>query len=721
MGFGAIRSILRPLSRTLVSRVAASCSSAPLIPAAKPELCSFLGGSRLPWIPMANHFHSLSLTDTRLPKRRPMAHPKKKRFKLKPPGPYAYVQYTPGEPIASNNPNKGSVKRRNAKKRIGQRRAFILSEKKKRQGLVQEAKRKKRIKEVERKMAKVARERAWEERLAELQRLEEEKKKSIIMTTSLVREKKIKTNGIWLNVAEKGDEGRPLVLLLHGFPETWFSWRHQIDYLSSHGYHVVAPDLRGYGDSEFLPSHESYTVSHLVADVIGWSLCLFRPDRVKGFISLSVPYSPRDPNLKPSEFSKTFGDGLYITQFQKPGRAEAAFAKHDCKTVMKKFLLTTRTDFMVAPPGTEIIDDLVIPSEIPEWITEEEIQVYADKFQKSGFTGPLNYYRAMDLNWEILAPWEGSKILVPTKFIAGGRDIGAKETMEYVKGEMFKSIVPNVEVVVIEDGHHFIQQEKAKHVSEEILSFFNKLRTTEFEIEAFGVWARKMDPDAVKSTLSNLAFGNVLAAAARDYKKEVLANEKAQSSNPVNEEVDLDELMDDPELEKLHADRIAALKREVEKREAFKRQGHGEYREVSEGDFLGEVTRSQKVICHFYHKEFYRCKIMDKHLKSLAPRHVDTKFIRVDAENAPFFVTKLAIKTLPCVLLFSKGVAIDRLVGFQDLGTKDDFTTTKLENVLIKKGMLSKKKKEEDDEDAEYQESVRRSVRSSENLDSDSD
>ena len=158
------------------------------------------------------------------------------------------------------------------------------------------------------------------------------------MTTSLVREKKIKTNGIWLNVAEKGDEGRPLVLLLHGFPETWFSWRHQIDYLSSHGYHVVAPDLRGYGDSEFLPSHESYTVSHLVADVIGlldhygtaqafvaghdwgsvigWSLCLFRPDRVKGFISLSVPYSPRDPNLKPSEFSKTFGDGLYITQFQ---------------------------------------------------------------------------------------------------------------------------------------------------------------------------------------------------------------------------------------------------------------------------------------------------------------------------------------------------------------------------------------------------------------------
>uniref|UniRef100_M4FCQ7 soluble epoxide hydrolase n=1 Tax=Brassica campestris TaxID=3711 RepID=M4FCQ7_BRACM len=322
--------------------------------------------------------------------------------------------------------------------------------------------------------------------------------------TSEVREKKIKTNGIWLNVAEKGDEGEPLVLLLHGFPETWFSWRHQIDFLSSHGYHVVAPDLRGYADSDSPPTHESYTVSHLVADVIGlldhygtaqafvaghdwgaiigWSLCLFRPDRVKGFVSLSVPYSPRDPNLKPSDLFKSFGDGLYITQFQEPGRAEAAFAKHDCLTVMKKFLLTTRSDFWVAPPNTEIIDDLEVPSTLPDWITEEEIQVYADKFQKSGFTGPLNYYRAMDLKLqelEILAPWQGYKIVIPTKFIAGDKDIGnegANGTIKYVKGEMFKSIVPNLEVVVIEDGHHFIQQEKSERVSQEILSFFNKLR-----------------------------------------------------------------------------------------------------------------------------------------------------------------------------------------------------------------------------------------------------
>ncbi|KAK9134344.1 hypothetical protein Syun_013674 [Stephania yunnanensis] len=249
-----------------------------------------------------------------------------------------------------------------------------------------------------------------------------------------------------------------------------------------------------------------------------------------------------------------------------------------------------------------------------------------------------------------------------------------------------------------------------------------------------------MDPEAFRSKMSGLAFGNVMAAAARDYQKatlvvqELLAQEKAQTSANANQEVDLDELMDDPELEKLHADRIAALKarnfKEVEKREALKRQGHGEYREISEGDFLGEVTGSEKVICHFYHKEFYRCKIMDKHLKSLAPRHVDAKFIKLDAENAPFFVAKLGIKTLPCVILFSerlkldfccrKGIAGDRLVGFQDLGGKDDFAIKTLENFLIKKGIIDEQKNDEDDDDVEDN-SRGRSVRSSVNYGSDSD
>lgn len=228
-----------------------------------------------------------------------------------------------------------------------------------------------------------------------------------------------------------------------------------------------------------------------------------------------------------------------------------------------------------------------------------------------------------------------------------------------------------------------------------------------------------MDPNSVKSTFSNLAFGNVLAAAARDYKKELLTEEKAQASASADQEVDLDELMDDPELEKLHADRIAALKKEAEKRQELKRHGHGEYREITEAEFLGEVTGSVNVICHFYHREFYRCKIVDKHLKSLTPKYMDTKFIKLDAENAPFFVAKLGIKTLPCMILFRNGIAGDRIIGFQDLGGKDDFSTKTLETLLLKKGIIKEKKEEEDEDD--YHETKNRTVRSSVNDDSDSE
>ncbi|TXG59735.1 hypothetical protein EZV62_014308 [Acer yangbiense] len=235
MGFGALRNIVRPLSRTLISRASSTPSSTTTMSSflsssslfVKPDPRFISGGRQSPWIPTAlNHFHSL--TDTRFPKRRPVDKPHRKRASLRPRGPYAWVQYTKGQPISPNNPNEGSVKRRNEKKRMSQRCAFIklvssidsflilylvsldkdigsdfrvsrstfysnlpatvmvdfqispaeMSEAKKRKAQLQEANRKKRIKRVERKMAAVARERAWTVRLVELQQLEEEKKKS---------------------------------------------------------------------------------------------------------------------------------------------------------------------------------------------------------------------------------------------------------------------------------------------------------------------------------------------------------------------------------------------------------------------------------------------------------------------------------------------------------------------------------------------------------------
>ncbi|KAG9451906.1 hypothetical protein H6P81_004810 [Aristolochia fimbriata] len=347
---------------------------------------------------------------------------------------------------------------------------------------------------------------------------------------SEVTHRMIQTNGIQMHVAEQGTG--PTVLLIHGFPEVWFSWRNQITQLAKHGYHVVAPDMRGNGDTDSPASPELYTLLHLVGDVIGlldalgqekvfvvghdtgaevaWHLCLFRPERIKALVNLSVPFRPRFPAAKPVEMlTRMLGEGLYISQFQvnidfffsssflqadypapiscindygryhnhnlqELGRAEKSFARYGDYTVIKKFLLTQKPD-LVAPPGEEIIDSLENQLSLPSWISEVELQYIASKFQKSGFTGALNFYRAMDRNWELLAPWQGARITVPTKFIVGDKDLGLRSfgTEEYITGGDFKSFVPYLEVIII-DGHHFIQQEKARAVSEEILSFLDK-------------------------------------------------------------------------------------------------------------------------------------------------------------------------------------------------------------------------------------------------------
>lgn len=175
MSFGALRSIIRPVSRTLFSSpIKSAFSPATFHPAISP-----LPSIKWPWFPASSSLIH-SLTDTRFPKRRPVDKPRKKRSSLRPSGPYAWVKYTPVVTQPSATPNQGSsnqknVKRRNEKKRIKQRHSFIMSEKRKRKVLMQEAKRKKIIKRVERKMSAVARDRAWAIRLAELQRLEEEK------------------------------------------------------------------------------------------------------------------------------------------------------------------------------------------------------------------------------------------------------------------------------------------------------------------------------------------------------------------------------------------------------------------------------------------------------------------------------------------------------------------------------------------------------------------
>ncbi|CAD6266624.1 unnamed protein product [Miscanthus lutarioriparius] len=313
--------------------------------------------------------------------------------------------------------------------------------------------------------------------------------------TAEVRHWTADVNGISLHVAERGPADGPAVLLIHGFPELWLSWRHQMAALAARGFRALAPDLRGYGDSSVPTDLAAYSILHIVGDLVAlldhlqltkvfvvghdwgaqvaWHLCLFRPDRVRAAVVLGIPYFPRGPRPMTDSFA-ALGDGFYINQFQEPGRAERAFARYDVATVLKKFY-AMEIDELIAPPGVEIIDFLQAPSSPIPWMTEEELGQYAEKFQKTGFTGPLNYYRMLVTNWRLTAPWSGSKIIVPAKFILSKNDVGLQSfgTEKYVKSGGLKENVPDLEVSIIE-GHHFIQQEQAERVNSEILSFLDK-------------------------------------------------------------------------------------------------------------------------------------------------------------------------------------------------------------------------------------------------------
>lgn len=306
----------------------------------------------------------------------------------------------------------------------------------------------------------------------------------------------VAVNGINMHVAEKGSG--PVVLLVHGFPELWFSWRRQMDGLAARGYRAVAPDLRGYGDTDAPTDPKAYTYFHIVGDlvalidslgqeqvfvvghdwgaIITWHLCLFRPDKVKALVNLSVPYQPSSRAAKPVQTMRRFyGDDFYFVGFQEPGAIESLFARLGTKDVLKRF-------FNYRTPGPLLVSKVFEESSdaeigLPSWMTQDEINYFVSKYDKSGFTGGINYYRCYDLDWELMAPWVGTQIKVPTTFVVGDIDLtynypGVKDYL--LKGGM-KKLVPLLEdVVVVEGAGHFIQQERSEDITNLILDFFQK-------------------------------------------------------------------------------------------------------------------------------------------------------------------------------------------------------------------------------------------------------
>ncbi|CAN1343774.1 Epoxide hydrolase A [Linum perenne] len=294
----------------------------------------------------------------------------------------------------------------------------------------------------------------------------------------------ISANGINIHVASTGDNNNTTraILFLHGFPQLWYTWRHQLVSLSSLGYRCIAPDLRGYGDTDAPSSAAAYTSFHVVGDLvalldaleiervflvghdwgatIAWHFCLFRPDRVRALVNTSVPFRPRYSSA--------------VTPMQEPGEAEEDFGAVETGKLMAKILTSRNPNPPCLPKeiGWRGIPDI---QSLPKWLTEEDIKYYASKFDNTSFTGALNYYRAIDLTWELMGPWAGVKVKVPTKFIVGELDLTLKfpRMDEYLLQGGMKRDVPLLEdVVVLKDVAHFLHQESPDQVTNHIYDFF---------------------------------------------------------------------------------------------------------------------------------------------------------------------------------------------------------------------------------------------------------
>lgn len=258
----------------------------------------------------------------------------------------------------------------------------------------------------------------------------------------------VESNGIKVHIAEAG--AGPLVLLLHGWPESWYSWRHQLTALAEAGYHAIAPDVRGYGDSDKPEAVDAYGMQTLVADYVGlldalgeqtsvvvghdwgapmaYHCALLTPDRFRAVVGMSVPYTGR-PAAPPLEtFTTIFKDSFfYIDYFQQVGVAEKELER-DVRRSMKLILYNASGDapafsgFAGKPKGAGLLDGMADPDSLPSWLTDADLDFFATEFKKSGFRGPINRYRNMDRDWHELAALQGARITQPAMFIAGQKD-----------------------------------------------------------------------------------------------------------------------------------------------------------------------------------------------------------------------------------------------------------------------------------------------------------
>ena len=296
-----------------------------------------------------------------------------------------------------------------------------------------------------------------------------------------MKHRRVATNGIELHVAEEG-EGRP-VILCHGFPELWYSWRKQIPALAEAGYRAVAPDMRGFGESSIPAEIEAYDVLTLCDDLLGllddlgeeravfvghdwgsmvtWHMALVHPERVEAVVGMSVPFAPRAPAPPMDIFRKNIGEDFYMVWFQEPGVADEALARDVRRTIL--------TPEVWDASWVERGDG---EPRVPPWLSEDDVRVYVKTFERTGFTGGLNYYRNIDRNWRLLEPWADSRIERPALFITGSRD----PVRHFMPAKLMDGWVTDLRPIVeIEGAGHWVQQQSPDEVNRALLGFLREI------------------------------------------------------------------------------------------------------------------------------------------------------------------------------------------------------------------------------------------------------
>lgn len=320
----------------------------------------------------------------------------------------------------------------------------------------------------------------------------------------------LETNGINMHVAEQG-EGE-LVLLCHGFPECWYSWRHQLPALAAAGYRAVAPDQRGYGLSDRPFAVDAYDILQLTADmvnlvqalghtraaivghdwgtVVAWFCALLRPDLFDRVVLLSVPYRPRSrQDIRPTDKMKQMAgeDQFYQLYFQEPDKAEA-----ELEADVRKSLLMLLYSASAEPSPQQqwriffdkserLLDSITLPENLPSWLTEQDLDYFTQTFEQTGFRGGLNWYRNLDRMWELTPFLCDAKLQQPSLFVGG--EVDALTSMYWHAYDSLETAMPNLtKKVLLPGAGHWIQQERPTQVNELLIEFLQGVSSVEGKV-----------------------------------------------------------------------------------------------------------------------------------------------------------------------------------------------------------------------------------------------